>query len=67
MPCHLLGVNYSDDARMHGCGGARTWKGLIPASAECMLKHYADDRDASAIIVNEVDLDSTGRAVIRYK
>jgi hypothetical protein len=52
---------------MRGCGGARTWKGLIPASAECMLKHYADDRDASAIIVNEVDLDSTGRAAIRYK
>ena len=47
--------------------GARTWKGLIPASAECMLKHYADDRDASAIIVNEVDIDSTGRAAIRYK
>jgi hypothetical protein len=32
-----------------------------------MLKHYADDRDASAIIVNEVDIDSTGRAAIRYK
>ncbi len=47
--------------------GARTWKGLVPASAECMLKHYADDRDASALIVNEVDIDSAGRAVIRYK
>ena len=67
MPCHLLGVSPSGDARMRGCGGTRTWKGLIPASAECMLKHYADDRDASAIIVNEVDIDSTGRAAIRYK
>jgi S-formylglutathione hydrolase FrmB len=47
--------------------GARTWKGLVPTSAQCMLKHYADDRDASAVIVNEVDIDSTGRTVIRYK
>jgi len=47
--------------------GARTWKGLLKASAECMLKHYAGDRDASAVIVNEVDIDSAGRAVIRYK
>jgi hypothetical protein len=32
-----------------------------------MLKHYAGDRDASAVIVNEVDIDSTGRVVIRFK
>lgn len=47
--------------------GIRTWKGRLPVSAECMLKHYAADRDASAAIVNEVDLHDTGRAVIRYK
>jgi len=46
--------------------GIRTWRGSIPASAECMLKHYATDRDASALIVNEVDFHDTGRAVIRY-
>jgi len=46
--------------------GIRTWKGIIPASAECMLKHYAADRDASAVIVNEVDFHDTGRAVLRY-
>ena len=47
--------------------GGRTWKGLVKASAECMLKHYADDRDVSAVIVNEVDLDAAGRTIIRYK
>lgn len=46
--------------------GIRKWKGSIHASAECMLKHYAADRDASAVIVNEVDFHDTGRAVIRY-
>ncbi len=47
--------------------GIRTWKGMIPASARCMLKHYAADRDASAVIVNEVDFHNTGRAVVRYR
>ncbi len=46
--------------------GIRKWTGRIPASAECMLKHYAADRDASALILNEVDFHDTGRAVIRY-
>ena len=46
--------------------GIRTWRGSIPASTECMLKHYASDRDASALIVNEVDFSDTGRAVVRY-
>lgn len=47
--------------------GTRTWTGRIPVSAWCMLKHYAADRDASAVIVNEVDLYDTGRAVIRFR
>ena len=46
--------------------GGRTWTGRLTASAACMLTHYAADRDASAVVVNEVDLYSTGRAVVRY-
>jgi pimeloyl-ACP methyl ester carboxylesterase len=43
-----------------------TWKGPIPRSARCLLAHYADDRDATALVANEIDLDIAGKAVLRY-
>jgi predicted esterase len=47
--------------------GSRTWKGTIAPSARCLLDHYADDRDGSALVYNEIDLDVTGRVTARYK
>jgi len=47
--------------------GRRSWRGEVPASARCMLHHYADTRDATALVVNEIDLPVTARALIRYK
>jgi hypothetical protein len=46
--------------------GSRPWRGKPAASARCMLTHYARTRDATALIVNEVDLPATARAVVRY-
>jgi pimeloyl-ACP methyl ester carboxylesterase len=44
-----------------------TWTGKIPASALCMATHYADDRDQTALVYNEIDLDIMGKMKIRYE
>lgn len=46
---------------------ARAWRGRIRPSAKCILTHYAATRDATALVLNEVDLSSAGRVAIRYK
>jgi predicted esterase len=46
--------------------GGRTWRGKVNASPECMLRHYAAERDASAPVYNEIDLPYTGRTPVRY-
>ena len=46
--------------------GQRAWRGAAPASAECMLRHYLETRDGQARIVNEIDIDLTGEATVRY-
>jgi len=46
---------------------SRKWKGRIPPSAACMLRHYATTRDRTALVLNEIDLDIRGKASIRYK
>lgn len=43
-----------------------TWKGTLAPSARCMLTHYAATRDATGLVVNEVDLDASGKAQARY-
>lgn len=43
-----------------------TWTGKIPLSAECMLKHYAATRDRTALVYNEVELDISGKARVKY-
>jgi len=43
-----------------------TWRGTIPPSAECILKHYAETRDAQVLILNELDLPKTGKTPLRY-
>jgi len=43
----------------------RTWTGRIAPSARCMLEHYLRTRDASALVLNEVDLDASGKVTIR--
>ena len=45
----------------------RTWRGKVPVSARCLLTHYADTRDATALIVNELDIDAAGKVTVRYK
>ena len=47
--------------------GSRTWKGAVRPSTECMLRHYFDDRDSSAIVYNEIDFTAAGRVVAKYK
>jgi hypothetical protein len=44
-----------------------TWKQAVPASPRSVLEHYAATRDASALIYNEIDMDISGRAVVKYK
>lgn len=45
---------------------SRRWRGTIPASARCMLEHYARRRDASRIVFNELDCDGTAKVTVRY-
>jgi len=47
--------------------GSRAWRGRIEPSAECMLLHHAAERDAGAIVLNEIDFRATGRAAVRYR
>jgi dienelactone hydrolase len=44
----------------------RTWRGGIPASAECMLRHYAATRDAAALVCNEVHMELRGHVQVKY-
>jgi len=45
----------------------RTWRGRVPVSARCLLTHYARTRDATALIVNELDIDAAGKVTVRHK
>jgi len=45
----------------------RQWQGRVTSSAECILRHYAATRDAAAIVLNEIDIDATGKATVRYR
>ena len=45
--------------------GTLRWRGRVTASAECMIRHYAEDRDRSAVIVNELEMDYTGRVRVK--
>jgi len=44
----------------------RGWTGRIKPSARCMLTRYAGDRDAGRLIVNEIEIDLSGKATVRY-
>ncbi|HUU60346.1 MAG TPA: hypothetical protein VMZ50_12435, partial [Phycisphaerae bacterium] len=46
---------------------SRKWKGRIPPSAACMLRHYAATRDRTALVLNEIDLDIRGKVSVRHK
>ena len=41
--------------------------GRVGSSAECILRHYAATRDAAAVVHNEIDIDATGKATVRYR
>ena len=45
----------------------RSWQGPVKPSARCMLVHYAADRDASAVVYNEIDFSSTAGVAVRHK
>jgi predicted esterase len=45
----------------------RPWRGLVPRSPRCMLRHYAAERDAAGLVCNEIDLPAVGRPPVRYK
>ncbi len=44
-----------------------TWKGEIPVSARCMLEHYARTRDATRLVLNELDIKNTGKGEWVYE
>jgi len=44
----------------------KTWKGKVPASAKCILTNYVKTRDATCLVLNEVDVEATATAVVRY-
>ena len=46
---------------------ARTWRSRVWASPRCMLAHYAVDRDAAAVVYNEIDVPTTAGVRVRYK
>ena len=45
----------------------RSWQGTVPVSARCILLHYAERRDQTAIVYNEMDLTSTLSPTVRFK
>lgn len=47
--------------------GEKAWQGKIVPSARAMLQHYSAERDAAAIVLNELDLDAGGRVAVRFK
>jgi len=46
---------------------SRKWRGRIAASPRCMLNHYAAERDRTALVYNELDLDISGKVTIRFE
>jgi len=46
---------------------SRKWRGRIAASARCMLNHYAAERDRTALVYNELDLDISGKVTVRFE
>ena len=46
--------------------GGSGWTGRIKPSARCMLTHYAAQRDATGLVLNEVDIDEGGKVTVRY-
>jgi predicted esterase len=47
--------------------GSSRWKKGVPASAACMLEHYAQNRDERAIVHNVVELGRGRPAVLLHK
>ncbi len=45
----------------------RSWSGKVGLSARCLLTHYAETRDATALVCNEVDLDASGKVTVRFR
>jgi pimeloyl-ACP methyl ester carboxylesterase len=43
----------------------RTWRGKVAESAKCVLTHYLATRDASAPVLNEIDLEG-GKVTVRF-
>lgn len=44
----------------------RTWTGMIPPSAKCLLTNYLPERDKTALVYNELDLTLTAPPQFRY-
>ena len=45
----------------------RTWRGRVSASSQCILHHYTQTRDATRLILNEIEIDARGKAQVRFK
>lgn len=46
--------------------GPRTWRGRVPASARCVLTHYAASRDATALVLNELEVTDLGKVTVKW-
>lgn len=44
----------------------KTWKGTVPASPRCVLTNYVKTRDATCLVLNELDVETTGTAAVRF-
>jgi len=45
----------------------KVWRGKLPVSARCMLTHYLATRDQTRLVINEVEIATRGKPVVRYK
>jgi dienelactone hydrolase len=46
--------------------GPRIWRGRVAPSARCVLTHYAATRDATALVLNELELTDAGKVAVKW-
>jgi hypothetical protein len=46
--------------------GARVWRGRVTASARCVLTHYSATRDATALVLNELEMTDLGKVTVKW-
>jgi hypothetical protein len=47
--------------------GRAVFRGMVPVSARCMLKHYRRARDGRRLVLNRIELSRNGRSKLLYE